>query len=97
MGASEQGSPARVRVIYSGRVQGVFFRATAYEIARDRAVTGFVRNMADGTVELEAQGAAEEVERLLLAIGERYEGNIAGAARSPLAAIGNEREFEIRY
>jgi len=53
------------RVIYSGRVQGVGFRYTCKDIARGYDVTGSVRNLADGTVELVASGVSEEVEDFL--------------------------------
>lgn len=48
-----------------GRVQGVSFRWYTAEEANRRGVVGWVRNEADGTVRLEAQGAAEDVEALL--------------------------------
>lgn len=49
----------RVRV--SGRVQGVFFRQSALERARSRAVSGWVRNCADGSVEAWFEGPEEGV------------------------------------
>lgn len=55
----------RVRVRYQGHVQGVGFRATARQMARDLPVTGWVRNEPDGSVQLEAQGEPEPVEQLL--------------------------------
>lgn len=45
------------RFLVSGDVQGVFFRASAQEIARRLDLTGWVRNLADGRVELIACGA----------------------------------------
>jgi len=47
----------RIAVSYRGRVQGVGFRATARGIARGLPITGWVRNVHDGSVQLEAQGA----------------------------------------
>jgi acylphosphatase len=56
------------RVIYTGRVQGVGFRASARQLAREFAVAGVVRNLPDGTVELIAQGEADEVTAFLGAV-----------------------------
>jgi acylphosphatase len=64
------------RVIYSGRVQGVGFRYTAQSVARGFAVTGFVRNLATGDVEVVAEGAAGDVEAFLAALSSRMAGNI---------------------
>ncbi len=60
----------RVMVFYSGRVQGVGFRVTARQIACGYEVTGSVRNLADGRVELIAEGARAELEAFLQAIEE---------------------------
>jgi len=46
----------RMSVFFSGTVQGVGFRFTAQRIARGFDVTGYVRNLPDGRVELEAEG-----------------------------------------
>ena len=46
----------RAHVIIHGRVQGVFFRAYAKEKADIRGLSGFVRNMPDGSVEVVAEG-----------------------------------------
>ena len=48
---------ARARVIYRGTVQGVGFRYTVRRLAGDGSAAGFVRNQADGTVELVAEAA----------------------------------------
>lgn len=58
------------RVIYSGRVQGVGFRYTCKDLARGYDVTGTVRNLVDGTVELIASGEAAEVNDFLKQIAE---------------------------
>lgn len=54
--ADDRNESVAVRVIYTGRVQGVGFRATAVHIARKHPVTGWVRNLPDGRVELWAEG-----------------------------------------
>ena len=50
----------RYDVIFAGRVQGVFFRATTEQLARDFSVTGYVRNRSDGTVHCVAEGEQQE-------------------------------------
>lgn len=52
-------------VYFSGMVQGVGFRATAASIARGHAVRGWVRNLADGRVELLVDGSVDAVSRYL--------------------------------
>ncbi|MHC5538783.1 acylphosphatase [Singulisphaera rosea] len=58
----------RRRVHYSGRVQGVGFRATTYQLADGREVAGFVRNLPDGRVELVVEGESVELDAFLKAI-----------------------------
>lgn len=53
------------RVTYSGRVQGVGFRFRTERMAQGFKVTGFVKNLSDGSVELTAEGERGEVERFL--------------------------------
>jgi acylphosphatase len=55
----------RVNVFYSGRVQGVGFRYTAKTRANGFDVTGTVRNLPDGRVELVAEGERQELEDFL--------------------------------
>jgi acylphosphatase len=54
---------ARVHVFVSGRVQGVFFRAEAADLARGFELTGWVRNLPDGRVEALFEGEKENVEK----------------------------------
>ena len=53
------------RAIISGRVQMVMFRDFTCRKARKMGVTGFVRNLSDGTVEAVAQGSKENLEKLI--------------------------------
>jgi acylphosphatase len=50
-----------VRVVVSGRVQGVWFRAWTKKQAKSRGLSGWVRNLNDGTVEVGFSGADETV------------------------------------
>ncbi len=55
----------RYRVVISGRVQGVFFRDTCRRMAQRHGVSGWVRNLSDGSVEAVFEGPASEVDRLV--------------------------------
>jgi len=48
-------------VFFSGRVQGVGFRYQALQVAKQFEVSGFVRNLSDGRVQLEAEGSESEI------------------------------------
>jgi len=55
----------RVHAIVSGRVQGVSYRACTADEASGLGLVGWVRNLPDGSVELEAEGAPDAVAALL--------------------------------
>ena len=59
------GMARRVHVRISGRVQGVFFRASCADEARSRGLAGWVRNAADGAVEAEFEGSDVQVAAML--------------------------------
>jgi acylphosphatase len=63
-------------VIFRGHVQGVGFRYTAREIARQYHVTGFVCNLPDGTVEMLIQGPAQEIDNCIREIQDSFEGHL---------------------
>jgi acylphosphatase len=56
---------ARAHVYVSGRVQGVFYRATTRDTARERGVDGWVRNLDDGRVEAAFEGSEPAVEGMV--------------------------------
>ena len=58
----------RMQVFFSGTVQGVGFRFTAERLARRFSVSGFVRNLDDGRVEVTAEGEEAVLEDFLTAI-----------------------------
>jgi acylphosphatase len=86
----------RVVVFYSGRVHGVGFRATVRHLACGFDVTGAVRNLSDGRVELIAEGAKAELDAFLVAIREsELSGFIAKEAETRSPARGDLRGFVI--
>jgi acylphosphatase len=97
MATTPAGGPIRFHIIYRGRVQGVCFRANAQEIARLKAVTGLVRNLPDGTVELEVQGTPRHVADYLNELAARFAGYIAKADKTTIPVREEERGFEIAY
>jgi acylphosphatase len=63
-------------VVFRGHVQGVGFRYTARQIAQQYNVAGFVRNQPDGTVEMQIQGPAQDIDDCLREIQDFFEGHI---------------------
>ena len=55
----------RAHLYISGIVQGVFFRTHTQDVARGLGLTGWVRNLHDGRVEVIAEGAKEQIEQLI--------------------------------
>jgi acylphosphatase len=84
-------------VIYHGRVQGVFFRATSAQLAHGRPVSGYVRNRPDGTVELEAQGTAGAVDEFLAAVAAHFAANIIRSDLSDAPPRAGESGFRIEH
>jgi acylphosphatase len=61
---------------FSGRVQGVGFRYQTLQVAREYDVSGWVANLPDGRVRLEAEGRPDEVRAFVAAIQERMGGHL---------------------
>lgn len=88
-------SPIRCEVHYSGRVQGVGFRWNAHSLARGFPVTGFVRNLPNGSVQLVVEGDRGDIERLLAAIADSMAGNIRHAETTFGPVTGEFQSFDI--
>ena len=88
----------RARAIVTGRVQGVSFRAAAASEARRLGVVGWVRNRADGSVELEAEGDDALVGRLLAWCEHGPpSAQVARVAVEELAPTGADAKFLVTY
>jgi acylphosphatase len=87
----------RRTVYYSGHVQGVGFRYTTHSIARGRNVTGYVRNLPDGRVELVAEGAPREIDAFLQEVRDELGSYIRDERTDSGAANGEFSSFEIRH
>jgi acylphosphatase len=89
--------PAARMVYYTGKVQGVGFRATAVEIARDFPVTGWVKNLADGRVQLLVEGPADAVEHFLDKVRTRWKKNIDKEQVEKPEVSGKYKTFDIAF
>ena len=86
----------RLHIFYSGKVQGVGFRYSTKVLATGFEVTGTVRNLPDGRVELVAEGAREELEAFRGAIRDSELGPFIHNEQVHWGAAKNEyRGFEI--
>ncbi len=90
-------SLVRRRVLFSGRVQGVGFRFTTEAIASRFDITGFVRNLPDGRVELVAEGIHAELDRFQNAIENAMRGCINDSTGAETTATGEFASFGISF
>lgn len=95
---SEESRHRGTRFLVSGRVQGVGFRAFVRRRARELGLAGWVKNLPDGRVEVEAVGAEEalgELEQVL------RQGPPASRVQEveprPLSAPGDHDDFDVRF
>ena len=89
-------SRLRMRVLYAGTVQGVGFRYTAKSVASGFEVTGEVRNLSDGRVELVAEGTRAELNAFRQAIRDEGLGHFIRDEQVEWSeAQGDCRGFEI--
>lgn len=87
---------ARSIVHFGGHVQGVGFRYAVLQIAKEFEISGYVCNLADGRVLLEAEGERSEVEQFVGAISDRMTGYIRKVERTDESGPRQHRGFAIR-
>ena len=89
---------AAVQAMVSGRVQGVFFRAFVSRQATELGLTGYVRNVPGGGVEVRAEGERKRLEKLMahLKIGPPH-ARVEKVVTNWLQYSGSYTVFEIRY
>lgn len=87
----------RRTVHYDGHVQGVGFRYTAQASARGHPVTGFVRNLPNGQVELIVEGSRDALDRFLGKLAQRMAGYITHTSVDQAPATGEFDSFGIRH
>jgi acylphosphatase len=87
----------RREVRFTGHVQGVGFRYTTQDIARQFDVCGYVRNLPDGRVELIVEGDERDIDRLVRTIENRMGSFIRDVRSSTMPATGEFQAFSIRH
>jgi acylphosphatase len=90
-----KGKPAARMVHFTGNVQGVGFRDTAVKIAHDYPVTGWVKNVSDGRVQLLAEGPADALDDFLKAIRDKWKDNIKDAKVEEQKVSGKYEKFTV--
>ena len=98
--AAADNAPVRYALLFSGTVQGVGFRWTNQSLAQDRGLTGWIRNLDDGTVEAEIQSPPAALAAHLGRLHAYYSRfrNIIWLERADgLSPVEGEQGFEVRY
>jgi acylphosphatase len=88
---------ARITVHFSGMVQGVGFRYTTMRVARSFQVTGYVKNLADGSVEVVAEGESDELSRFRVSVEKAMDGYISNVREVRTEAAGGFPSFNVQY
>ncbi|MGD8786227.1 MAG: acylphosphatase [Phycisphaerales bacterium] len=84
-------------VIFKGRVQGVGFRYTTRRIADRYQLTGFVRNLPDGTVEMLAQGSSKDIDGCMRDIEEYFSGYVRDTKVNEIPPDPKYIDFQITF
>lgn len=82
---------------FYGSVQGVGFRYRAVHAAQGMFITGWVMNMPDGTVEMEAQGNPELINKMLVMINRSDYIDITNVVTKEIPLVEDERGFYTKY
>ncbi|MCC7294140.1 MAG: acylphosphatase [Phycisphaerales bacterium] len=93
----EESGFVRRTLLFSGRVQGVGFRATTVSLARELLLSGYAMNLPDGRVEVMAEGTPADLNALRERIVRRFAGDLREVTSSESAATGEFAGFRIRY
>jgi len=84
-------------IIFTGRVQGVGFRFTTHRIALRHQLTGWVRNLPDGTVEMFAQGSGQDITDCIAHIEDIFAGYITDTKTEDAQPDPTAGDFKITF
>ena len=85
------------KIVFSGRVQGVGFRFTALNIASRCGLTGYVRNLPDGDVEMLVQGTAEMIDTCVRDLQDSFVGTISHIDIEEITPDPKLTDFKITF
>ncbi len=85
-----------VTAFFIGRVQGVGFRYQTSQVAKEYDVSGFVENLPDGRVHMEAEGSPVEVRAFIAAVHERMTGYVRKVEQTEAKRAPQFRGFSIK-
>ncbi|UCC95844.1 MAG: acylphosphatase [Candidatus Omnitrophota bacterium] len=86
-----------VHIYFEGRVQGVGFRFTARDFANRHNVKGWVMNLANGDVELVAEGNSEDLDGFLHELHTEFKSYITDFKVEKISTQGGFCDFQIRF
>lgn len=86
----------RIQLTFRGRVQGVGFRATTHHIAVRHPVSGWVKNLSDGSVRAQLQGSPADIDAVLHQITTVMARNIQSIDRIAMSLLVADTGFHIR-
>ena len=89
--------PIRRIAYFNGNVQGIGFRYTACQIAKDHAVAGYVKNLLDGRVEIIAEGLPQDVDRFVANVEQIMKSYIEFTTSTDSTATAEYASFGIAY
>ena len=90
-------SQAGKHIVFTGMVQGVGFRFTALRIAHRYELTGFVRNLPNGSVEMLAQGEPKDIADCIRDLQETFQGGIREAKENDVPYDEQYVDFKITF
>lgn len=90
-------SESAINIIFTGQVQGVGFRFTAFNIANRYRLTGMVRNMTDSSVEMIVQGPIDDINNCISDIKESFNSYIRETKKEEIPYDPKYEDFKITF
>ena len=85
----------RLHLIFYGKVQGVGFRYSATMLANELGLTGWVKNLSNGTVEMQVQGSPQLIDKLVEGLSDNQFIEIVRIDDQEISIDDSERKFEM--